>query len=1387
MMRRKIIVLIIIMLLSVPNYSVVNLNSSVVAEIVPGNTDEINASYVHSIAENLSNIYLRYNPDELMRGRYFGSKGEQYAAKEILSKQMQWMHLYNPGLRPEYLEPIQNCSSSNASLLEILSESMSVRNTSTNITTNVDFFLSPRWSLDGYGNEKIPNDLNELNNDFEYTNLKVYRSPLNITSYWDIFMNYIYDRFLENFSNTSDEANANYLIDAFEQYYNFTFEDIAEHPQNATRLPWYNDTLSEETNGFLLIRENPSFNPNFPLLPPIENLAVRTINFISQRFHLNINLDGNALSLFILTLQLKHIEKRVRSMILRNTYPHCEGEILYDHDSYSHDQTRNDYHTIPTIYINGSDGSKINQSVFNFRVNLSYCQRWNVSIESYNVVGQINGTDNDKTVIINSLYDSWFNQGTADSAIGVGIVLALARYYKELDQKGIHPKYKLKFVLFGGEEAGVKGAYSYEAIHEDENIITFIDLNQLGFTQITPRTTLNVGTNRISLKPVLEQIEKNTDYITRTNDISNFSVIWDFFGILSDDLVFATKRPLQTRTITFLKDTSWMLHHRDGVNHAEGDTMKYYNETDVIATSALIYNTSKYFCIRPNCSLKNIDTHPWLKDSDDNNPIADSVQVNYTINTTLLQDRIMVKAILYPNAQEGHLLYPLRFRYIKSKNYTVTPSEIIDNIVISLPPEAPFGTYTLKIFLYNSTGIIDKQVFGLDKFDIGLYTNEKYIYTNLTMGPSNDIPGTPTILSGPEGDLEVRKSYPFNVSTTDPNGDSIIYQWNWRANKTIPDYTWTWPQPSGEIYSTYHAWCVKGDYEVRVRARDIYCPTYSNWSQPFQVNNLTASAQILTQPKILANQEASFQALNYDVIQPANYTWNLNDQGAGDGMTQVQYGCYVTYTYSATGQKCQTLIVQDALGNEYTAEHTTQVLNVLSNFTTNRTTAVPYSPIHFTNTSQACSGHSITNITWDFGDQTHAYTTSPTHSYTTPGTYNVTLTVKHSTSDTDNSWHLIHIDTTPPEIRDITYAPYFLATGTNITFYADIYENGSGISQATINITTPQNTTGNYTMTASNQTYYNYSYTFTNTWTPGIYNFTVWATDNAGNRNRTDNYWFIVSDSSPDDGATNVSINPMLTVHVDEPNGNPANVSFYQYTPNNQVIDSENDWKAGTFTNTRTDGSGHLILANDTSPFGTGANGDVTITSNTILTSDKNYHNLTINSGKSLNTQGHTVYVSGTLLNYGTITDSSTGGSGGSGGAGGAGQDFKQNSGGPKYAQAGSTGGSGSSGSMTGSGAGGHGGAGGGGGGGAWHNLSGNDADGGTGGTGGAGGKGGGYVKLLVYRFNNQGVIQANGSVGSNGANGAAGVHVAFTAAQAVVAVAMVATAVPWTLPTASC
>ena len=69
-------------------------------------------------------------------------------------------------------------------------------------------------------------------------------------------------------------------------------------------------------------------------------------------------------------------------------------------------------------------------------------------------------------------------------------------------------------------------------------------------------------------------------------------------------------------------------------------------------------------------------------------------------------------------------------------------------------------------------------------------------------------------------------------------------------------------------------------------------------------------------------------------------------------------------------------------------------------------------------------------------------------------------------------------------------------------------------------------------------------------------------------------------------------------------------------------------------------------ISGNVSIFGTGADGNVTISTNTTLVADMNYNNLTINDGVTLNSAGYKIYVKGILNTNTTGTISNAGGNG---------------------------------------------------------------------------------------------------------------------------------------------
>jgi len=357
--------------------------------------------------------------------------------------------------------------------------------------------------------------------------------------------------------------------------YNFSFEGLKiKHKPNIT-VPWgQNNVLSDETEDYVFIVEDNSYNPNIPP-PPMKKLFGLFLSPYSDPV-----LFWNGLKLII------------ELGVWYNHFPHCQGLIRYDFNNDTHNMVNSVNWSLPVLFINGTIGRKILNDIDNITIDYYLNQRYNESVTSYNVIGQLNGTDKNKTVIIDCLYDSWWCQGTADSAIGMGMVLGIAKYFQD---HNITPKYTLKFIAFGGEEYGLRGAKYYEAIHSEEDIIYVIDLNQLGFTQEEPKLYLEIISNNLGFLNDIWKIAKRTDYVNKA-DAAGMRKFWMPMGAPSDDQPFARNRP-SCKTVCFLKGLNWVLHHRDGISHTEGDVLKYFNWTDVNATGEIILNITKYITI----------------------------------------------------------------------------------------------------------------------------------------------------------------------------------------------------------------------------------------------------------------------------------------------------------------------------------------------------------------------------------------------------------------------------------------------------------------------------------------------------------------------------------------------------------------------------------------------------------------------------------------------------------------------------------------------------------------------------------------------------------------------------------------------------------------------
>ena len=122
---------------------------------------------------------------------------------------------------------------------------------------------------------------------------------------------------------------------------------------------------------------------------------------------------------------------------------------------------------IPTAAIAAEDANRIQRLVnrgVNVRLRLKMESKFDPDAESFNVVGEIRGSEKpEEIVLVGGHFDSW-DAGTGASDDGVGCIVTweAARLMKKLN---IRPKRTVRVVLFTNEENGMRGGNGYRDQH----------------------------------------------------------------------------------------------------------------------------------------------------------------------------------------------------------------------------------------------------------------------------------------------------------------------------------------------------------------------------------------------------------------------------------------------------------------------------------------------------------------------------------------------------------------------------------------------------------------------------------------------------------------------------------------------------------------------------------------------------------------------------------------------------------------------------------------------------------------------------------------------------------------------------------------------------------
>lgn len=132
-------------------------------------------------------------------------------------------------------------------------------------------------------------------------------------------------------------------------------------------------------------------------------------------------------------------------------------------------------------------------------------------------------------------------------------------------------------------------------------------------------------------------------------------------------------------------------------------------------------------------------------------------------------------------------------------------------------------------------------------------TAEDYAVVNIAQGENNPPvkPGKPT---GPSSG-RMGSTYTYKASTTDPDGDQIMYLFDWGDGTNSG---WVGPYDSGIECQAKHKWFY-GSYSIKVKARDVPSFEESAWSDPLPISMPRSRA--FSNPMILKFFELLIQRL----------------------------------------------------------------------------------------------------------------------------------------------------------------------------------------------------------------------------------------------------------------------------------------------------------------------------------------------------------------------------------------------------------------------------------------------------------------------------------------------------------------------------------------------
>jgi hypothetical protein len=111
---------------------------------------------------------------------------------------------------------------------------------------------------------------------------------------------------------------------------------------------------------------------------------------------------------------------------------------------------------------------------------------------------------------------------------------------------------------------------------------------------------------------------------------------------------------------------------------------------------------------------------------------------------------------------------------------------------------------------------------------------QSYFSATKTVVISSGANSPPNDPSKPSGKTQGKAgvAYTYTTVTTDPDGDQVYYWFDWGDGTNSG---WQGPKTSGTVCSASHTWSSKGNYQIKVKSKDIH-GAESNWSSTLSIS-----------------------------------------------------------------------------------------------------------------------------------------------------------------------------------------------------------------------------------------------------------------------------------------------------------------------------------------------------------------------------------------------------------------------------------------------------------------------------------------------------------------------------------------------------------------------